>query len=77
MKIPTQENQLKVLKKAIFLMGQYCRDFANNPTLDIFFEDIALLQALAGGGKRDPEGKEFVYYFVNKAIKELGLEEEM
>ena len=76
MKQPAQENQLKILKKALFLMGQHCRNVAANPSLETYFHDMELFKVLAGGGERDPEGKEFVYYFVDKAIKELGLEEE-
>lgn len=76
MKQPTPENQLKILKRALFLMGQHCRNIAANPSLDSYLKDMNLFQVLAGGGKRDPEGKEFVYHFVDKAIKELGLEEE-
>ena len=76
MKQPTPENQLKVLKRALFLMGQHCRNIAANPSLDIYLHDMKLFQVLAGGEQRDPEGKEFVYHFVGKAIKELGLEEE-
>ena len=76
MEQPTVENQLKILKKAVFLMGQHCRNIAANPSLDTYFNDMELLQILIGGNDRDPEGKEFVYYFVNKALQELDKEEE-
>ena len=76
MKTPTLENQLRVTKRALFLMGQHCRNIAANPSLDVYLKDMELFQVLAGGGQRDPEGKEFVYHFVDKAIKELGLDRE-
>ena len=76
MKTPTLENQLRVTKLALFLMGQHCREDASNPSLDIYLKDMNLLQILAGGGERDPEGKEFVYHFVGLALKELGLDKE-
>ena len=76
MKQPTPENQLKVMKRALFLMGQHCRNIAANPSLDTYLHDMELFKVLVGGEQRDPEGKEFVYHFVGKAIKELGLDKE-
>lgn len=71
----TIEEQNKILKKAIFEMGKFIRQ--NPPALlDGFLEDIQLTQTLVGGANRDPEGKEYVYYFIDKAVKELKQKEE-
>lgn len=71
----TIEKQNEILKKAIFEMGKFIRQ--NPPALlSGFFEDIQLMQTLAGGIDRDPEGKEYAYYFIDKAVKELKQKEE-
>lgn len=71
----TIEEQNKILKEAIFEMGKFIRQ--NPPALlDGFLEDIQLMQTLVGGTVRDPEGKEYAYYFINKAVKELKQKEE-
>lgn len=62
----TIEEQNKILKKAIFEMGKFIRQ--NPPSsLDGFFEYEGILPVLAGGMDRDPEGKEYAYYFINRA----------
>lgn len=57
-------------------MGKYCRQ---NPPFEIdnlLDDEMSLLKILSGGKARDPEGKEYVYYFVDKAMKELELDKE-
>lgn len=64
----TIEEQNKILKNALSKMGNFIR---NNPPLDLnAFNDLQLMSILAGGLERDPQGKEYVHYFINKAIKE-------
>lgn len=71
----TIEEQNKILKEAIFEMGKFIRQ--NPPAfLDGFLEDMRLMQTLIGGVNRDPEGKEYAYYFIDKAVKELKQKEE-
>ena len=72
----TIEEQNKILKKAIFEMGKFIRQ--NPPSvLDGFFEYEGILPVLAGGMHRDPEGKEYVYYFVDRAKKEMEKNKEL
>lgn len=71
MQTPSIEQQNKILKRALFKMGKYCRQ---NPPLEIdnlLDDEMSLLKILCGGKERDPEGKEYVYYFVGLATKEL------
>lgn len=42
--------------------------------LDWFFKDPERLKILQGGSERDPQGKEWLAYFVNQAIAESGKE---
>ena len=70
----TIEEQNEILKKAIFKMGKFIRQ--NPPALEGFLEDMQLLHILVGGNARDPEGKEYAYYFVDKAAKEFKQKEE-
>ena len=63
------KRQNALMKKALYMMGKFIRD--NPPqTLDSYFQDPTLLSILVGGTDRDPKGKEYVYYFINKASAE-------
>lgn len=66
----TLEEKYEALRRAIFEMGKFMRQ--NPPAvLDGYYDDMELLAVLAGGSQRDPNGEEYCFYFVNKAIKEI------
>lgn len=61
-----------ILYKAL---GNVCKVLRQHPTeLDWYLEDPNRLRFLTGGSQRDPEGKEIMAYFLEEAMKELGLE---
>lgn len=61
-----------ILYKAL---GNICKTLRQHPTeMDWYLEDPERLRFLTGGSQRDPEGKEIMAYFLEGAIKELGLE---
>lgn len=67
------ENTLmKITYDALRMACKFMRD---NPPgdLDMYREYPGLMACLAGGGKRDPEGKEYVNYFLNQAMKKMGM----
>ena len=74
--------KIKLLQKTLLKMGTFIR-MMPPASLDIpkevyekcglVFEEYVSL--LAGGTIRDPEGKEFIYYFMTKALEELEGEE--
>lgn len=65
-----------ILYKAL---GDVCKVLRQHPTeMDWYLEDPDRIRFLTGGSQRDPEGKEIMAYFLDRALKELGitLEEE-
>lgn len=61
-----------ILYKAL---GNVCKVLRQHPTeLDWYLEDPNRIRFLTGGSQRDPEGKEIMAYFLEEAMKELGLE---
>lgn len=58
----------KVMFRSLEIVGRMLR---RNPMAEIGIYPIELLNVLAGGDKRDPEGKEYIDYFLNEAVKEL------
>ncbi len=64
-----------ILYKAL---GNICKVLRQHPTeMDWYLEDPERLRFLTGGSQRDPEGKEIMAYFLEGAMKELGLELEI
>ena len=56
-------------------LGNVCKVLRQHPTeLDWYLEDPNRIRFLTGGSQRDPEGKEIMAYFLEEAMKELGLE---
>lgn len=61
-----------ILYKAL---GNVCKVLRQHPTeMDWYLEDPNRIRFLTGGSQRDPEGKEIMAYFLEEAMKELGLE---
>lgn len=61
-----------ILYKAL---GNVCKVLRQRPIeMDWYLEDPNRIRFLAGGSQRDPEGKEIMAYFLEEAMKELGLE---
>lgn len=54
--------------RALEIVGRMLRE---NPMGDLSEYPIELYKILTGGTNRDPEGKEYVSYFLNAAAKEL------
>lgn len=48
-----------------------CKEIRKNPMADIGEYSPGLINVLAGGTKRDPEGKEYLIYFLNLAAKQI------
>lgn len=67
---PSTETNI-ILFTALQKMAEWIR---NNPPgdLDQYLKEPALFSILAGGKERDPEGAEYVSYFINEARKEFG-----
>lgn len=60
-----------ILYKAL---GDVCKVLRQHPTeMDWYLEDPNRIRFLTGGSQRDPEGKEIMAYFLENAVKELGL----
>lgn len=65
----------KILYRALRIIGKMLRQ---NPMGDLSEYPPDLIQnVLNGGNSRDPNGKEYVYYFINRATKELREEGEI
>ena len=65
----------KILYRALRIIGKMLRQ---NPMGDLGEYPPDLIQnVLNGGNRRDPNGKEYVYYFINRAAKELREEGEI
>lgn len=74
----TDYSRIKLLQKTLIKMGTFIR-MMPPASLDIpkevsekcglTFEEY--INLLAGGMERDPEGKDFIYYFMAKALEEL------
>ncbi len=63
----TDKELAGVLYDALKLAGKWIR---NNPPADFPEEDSDIhFRIIAGGIIRDPDGKEYVNYFIDKAIK--------
>ena len=61
-----------ILYKAL---GNVCKVLRQHPTeMDWYLEDPNRIRFLTGGSQRDPEGREIMAYFLEEAMKELGLE---
>ena len=60
-----------ILYKAL---GDVCKVLRQHPTeMDWYLEDPDRIRFLTGGSQRDPEGKEIMAYFLDRAVKQLGL----
>jgi len=66
----------RVLYRALKRCCQYMR---KNPPgdLDNLLEQDGMINILAGGGQRDPEGMEWVQYWLDLAIREIREEEKV
>ena len=72
----TNAERILVLKKALEMTAKVIRD--NPPEMDWHLADSQRMKILAGGANRDPEGAEYVNYFIAQAyqdLKEKGLVE--
>lgn len=69
-------NMERVLYKALKKCCQYMRE---NPPgdLDNLLKQDGMINILAGGGQRDPEGTEWVQYWLDLAIQEIREEEKI
>jgi hypothetical protein len=63
-----ESNSTVILFNAFQMMAEWIR---KNPPADLglFFKDPELLSILAGGSERDPQGYEYMKYFLEKAQK--------
>ena len=63
-----ESNSTVILFNAFQMMAEWIRK--NPPAdLDLYFKDPELLSILAGGSERDPQGYEYMKYFLEKAQK--------
>lgn len=63
--VKTLQSQNKLLLKAIMIAGKYARD---NPPAAFPEEDFTTYFSITAGGiHRDPDGKEFAHFWINKA----------
>lgn len=58
----------KIMFRALKIIGKMLR---RNPMGDLDMYPAGLIKVLAGGEGRDPDGEEYVTYFINKATREL------
>ncbi len=63
-----------ILYRALEIVGKMLRD---NSMGDIGMYPPNMIRLLSNGLKRDPEGKEYVLYFLSCAIEELRKEEKI
>lgn len=70
----TLEEKNQILYNAL---AQACALMRQNPpmSMDWFLEEPTRMQILSGGATRDPQGQEWMVYFINEAKKALGKEE--
>lgn len=70
----TLEEKNQILYSAL---AQACALIRQNPPINMewFLEEPARMQILSGGATRDPQGQEWMVYFINEAKKALGKEE--
>jgi hypothetical protein len=66
----TDADRFLVIREAVYQMAKVLRKYPPME-MDWFYEDMQRLSILAGGTERDPEGKEWVNYFLNSAYQEL------
>lgn len=59
--------KVEILKRAL---GIACKMLRENPPGQLELYPEKMIPLLIGGNERDPEGKEYVNYFVKEAIKE-------
>lgn len=64
----------KIMFRALKIIGKMLR---RNPMGDLDMYPADLMKVLVGGENRDPNGEEYVTYFINKAAKELREEGEI
>lgn len=67
----TLEEKNLVLFEALQRACQFIRE---KPPTEYPFEDVDMLMILVNGMQRDPQGKEYMAYFIDKAKEELGIE---
>ena len=69
----TLEEKNQILYAAL---QEVCYVFRQNPpvSLDWFTEDMRRMQILHGGTARDPQGQEWMAYFVQQAAEKFGKE---
>ena len=66
----TDAERFLVVREALYQMAKILRRFPPME-MDWFCEDMNRLRILTGGTDRDPEGKEWVNYFLNSAYQKL------
>lgn len=69
----TLEEKNQILYAAL---QEICSVFRRNPpaSLEWFSEDMKRMQILQGGIHRDPQGQEWMAYFVQQAVEKCGKE---
>lgn len=60
-------NRIDTFQKALFIAGQYARDWLPAEVPKEHYDDY--LKIICGGNERDPEGREFVAYWLSLANK--------
>ena len=51
-------------------LRKVCKLIRDNPPGDLSEYPPGMIKLLAGGAERDPEGEEYVHFFLNQAITE-------
>jgi hypothetical protein len=70
----SDKERLEIVSKALLMASEFIRQ--NPPAMFPDNDYSELVMITAGGLDRDPDGREYAAYFINKAIKELRIEED-
>ena len=62
--LPDSE-KLRVLEKTLLLIAKTLRNYPMD--IEFYLQDSELMAILANGSERDPEGYEYLGYFISKA----------
>lgn len=65
----------KAEKVYLRALKNICKMLRDNPMGEINLYPVELLSVLCGGAKRDPDGMEYLKYFLVNAIEEIRKEE--
>ena len=65
----TNDQRFAVMELTIRKMGKFLRDYP--PQLEAFWENNIPMDILVGGAARDPQGTEWVNYWLYEAHKEV------